>query len=202
MTVRTNERIILLAAVTIACAIVAAPALAHTIGAVGAGFTQGFLHPFHGLDHLLALVGLGVWSGQLGRPHAWRLAVAFMIAVTAGFAVGSSSFALPLVDLGIAGSVLLLGLLVLFKVACRPGTAVVLAALFGIVHGHAHGTELLAAAAPSFYVAGFLATMAVLYGTGVASALMAPAVARRAGTWSVRVVGFVIAVTGTAMVTF
>jgi urease accessory protein len=178
----------------------ATPALAHTVGAAGAGLVQGFAHPFTGLDHVLALVGLGLWSGQLAPRDTWRLALAFLTSAAVGFAIGAAGFPLPLVEFGIAGSVLLIGLLVLLAVTCRSATAITLAMLFGVLHGHAHGTELYAATSPYLYSTGFLAGMALLYGSGAASALVLSTHATRIGTWGARAVGAVIAATGAALV--
>ncbi len=159
--------------------------LAHTFGAHGAGFAEGFAHPFMGLDHLLAMVAVGLWASQLGGRSAWLVPVAF-IAVMAGAAwLGSALQEWPLLEPAIAASVLLLGLLVAFAVRVNTFLSMILAGLFACFHGLAHGLELPQTASPVLYFAGFLAATAMLQGFGLglgASLRQASSVARMGGT--------------------
>ncbi|MBP0495860.1 HupE/UreJ family protein [Roseomonas sp. SG15] len=152
----------------LALALLPLPALAHTgLGHV-AGFTAGFAHPLGGADHLMAMVAIGLWAGLMGGRAAWALPLAFLGAMTVGGALGMAGIGLPMVEAGIAGSVIVLGALV--ALAVRPPLAVALglSALFGLVHGHAHGAEMLPGAAAAGYAAGFLLATAGLHALGLA----------------------------------
>jgi urease accessory protein len=142
------------------------PALAHTgLGHV-AGFTAGFAHPLGGADHLMAMVAIGLWAGLMGGRAAWALPLAFLSAMAVGGGLGMMGVGLPMVEAGIAGSVIVLGALV--ALAVRPPLAVGLglAALFGLAHGHAHGAEMLDGAGAATYAAGFLLATAGLHAIG------------------------------------
>lgn len=120
------------------------------------GFVAGFLHPLSGLDHLLALLGVGLWSQQQrGAARGWMPA-SFAAAILGGAALAGLGVALPGVELGIAASVLIVGLLVASARALPLGWAVGLGALFAVFHGYAHIAELSATAALTSYVAGFM----------------------------------------------
>ncbi len=169
-------------------------AAAHGFGAHAAGFAEGFAHPFLGLDHLLAMLGVGLWASQLGGAALWRLPLAFL-AVMAGAALwASAGLDAALVDTLVAGSVLALGLVV----ACAarlPGFCSVLAvAGFALFHGYAHGLEMPAAASPWNYGAGFLLATASLHLAG----LVLGGEARRHRAW-VRLGGAALAVGGAAL---
>ncbi|MCR0984555.1 HupE/UreJ family protein [Roseomonas populi] len=152
----------------VALALLPLPALAHTgLGHV-AGFTAGFAHPLGGADHLMAMVAVGLWAGLIGGRATWALPLAFLAAMTAGGALGMAGIGLPMVEAGIAGSVIVLGALV--ALAVRPPLAVALglAALFGLFHGHAHGAEMAPGAGAAGYAAGFLLATAALHALGLA----------------------------------
>ncbi|WP_426958687.1 HupE/UreJ family protein [Muricoccus radiodurans] len=144
------------------------PALAHTGAGHVAGFLAGVGHPFGGLDHLMAMVAVGLWAGLLGGRAAWVLPAAFLGAMALGGVLGINGVALPMVEAGIAASVIVLGALV--ALATRPPLAVAvgLAALFGLFHGHAHGMELATGAGAVAYAAGFLLATAGLHAAGLA----------------------------------
>jgi len=169
-------------------AVLPLPALAHTGGAHATGFLAGLAHPPGGADHVAAMVAIGLWAGLLGGRTALALPAAFLAAMALGFGLGAAGTALPMVEAGIAASVIILGAAV--ALAARPPRAVRaplaaslgLAALFGLLHGHAHGTEMTAGT-PLATAAGFLLATAALHGAGLALArLPAPArLARPAG---------------------
>lgn len=135
---------------------------AHTFGAHGAGFAAGLVHPFIGLDHLLALIAAGLWAGWLGGRAQYLLPGGFLAGMLGGALLAWGGFALPLVEPMIAVSVLLIG--VLAAAAARPSAVVGSALLFAfaLFHGHAHGSELPQAAQPMLYVMGFLLTSALV----------------------------------------
>lgn len=146
---------------------VAGTAAAHTDAAAPAGFSAGFLHPLAGADHLLAMVAVGVWGAALGAPLLWTLPVVFPLLMVVGGVLGIVGIGLPAVEAGIALSVLLLGLAVAAAWRAPVAAAVALVALFGVLHGHAHGTELPAAASPVAYSAGFVLATGVLHLAGI-----------------------------------
>ncbi len=154
----------------------AVPAFAHTgIASHDHGsFMAGFLHPLMGLDHLLAMLGIGVWAAQLGGRAMWLVPAAFIAVMTGGAALALAQAPLPMVELGIAGSVLAIGVLVAFGTRLPVTAAMAVAGAFALFHGHAHGTELPGFAAPAIYGAGFLAATALLHAAGFGVAYMVP----------------------------
>jgi urease accessory protein len=125
-----------------ALALVALPALAHVQEGQAAGFLTGLAHPVSGLDHVLAMIAVGLWGAQLGAPALWLLPVTFPLVMAFGGFLGLLGIPLPGVEAGIALSALALGLAV--ATSWRPPLvmAAVLVAVFAVFHGHAHGTEL------------------------------------------------------------
>ena len=156
--------------------VTAAPAAAHTGaagGVIAGAFAAGFLHPFNGWDHLLAMIAVGLWAALIGGGAVRRLIVLFPVAMAAGAAAAMAGIGLPAVETGIALSAVVLGLAVAF--ALRPATwvAAALVVVFAVLHGHAHGTELPAAANAFAYAAGFLLATVALHLAGAAAGVMA-----------------------------
>lgn len=145
--------------------LLAAPAYAHPGAHHVASMSTGFLHPLSGLDHLLAMLAVGVWAAQQRRA-AWTLFAAFPVAMILGALLGAGGFVLPLVEPGIAASVLVLGLLVAFAVRMPVLAGGAMVAAFGVFHGYAHGSELPAGAAFASYGAGFLLSTLALHIAG------------------------------------
>ncbi len=146
---------------------VAPAALAHTFGAHGAGFAAGMAHPFTGLDHMLAMIAVGLWAAQLGGRARWAVPLAFMGAMTVGAGLALVGVGLPLVETGIASSVLVLGLLITCAARLPVAGSAILVAVFAVFHGHAHGNELPQAASEAFYGAGFLLATGTLHVVGL-----------------------------------
>jgi urease accessory protein len=170
-------------------ALVLPMAEAHTFGAQGSGLAEGFVHPFMGLDHLLAMIAVGLWAAQLGGRATWLTPAAF-VAVMAGAALlGSLGMEWPVLEPAVASSVLVLGLLV--ACAARPSTAVsaLLVALFALFHGYAHGLELPEADSAALYGAGFILATACLHGIGVALGFLTGRYASRIGGAAIAVMG-------------
>jgi urease accessory protein len=192
----TNNSRWIFATITIAV-LAANPALAHTGDGVG-GLMSGFLHPITGPDHVVAMIAVGLWGGILGAPAIWQLPVVFPVVMAVAGAMGVLGVPLPAVEVGIALSGVVLGLMVLFLV--RPPIAVTAAivGLFAIFHGHAHGTELPDAANPFAYALGFVVATGLLHLAGIAFGLL---MARPAGVVVVRAAGGAIAAAGTAFLT-
>lgn len=151
----------------------AAPALAHTGAGHTSGFFAGLAHPVGGMDHLLAMVSVGIWSALAAKGQAWRIWIAplaFVVAMLAGAAAGHLQVPLPMVETGIALSVLLLGLMILARVELPLAAGVAVVALFALYHGHAHGAE--ATGGIGAYMAGFAIATAVLHVAGIGFGLV------------------------------
>lgn len=147
--------------------LLASPALAHT-GHGTDGFTAGLSHPFNGLDHMLAMVGVGLWAAQLGGRNLWLVPSAFVGTMVLGAALALYGIALPQVELGIAGSVLVIGLLIGLGTRAPTGLAAAIVALLALFHGYAHGSELPAAASAAGYAIGFVVATSLLHLAGLA----------------------------------
>ena len=107
----------------------------------GGGLMAGITHPLFGLDHVLAMVAVGVWAFQLGGRARWLVPASFVGLMVVAGGVGMSGIALPMVEAGISTSVLVLGLLIAFSVRVTPAFGTGIVALFAIFHGYAHGAE-------------------------------------------------------------
>jgi urease accessory protein len=168
-------------------------ASAHTeSGGVG-GFVSGFTHPIGGLDHIVAMVAVGLWGAFLGGRAMWTLPVVFPVVMAFGGAMGVLVIPLPGVEAGIALSGIILGLMVTFAAKPPLWVAAVIVGFFAIFHGHAHGTELPAAANPLTYAVGFVISTGLLHLGGIAFGLL---VRWPWGRMTVRAGGVAIAAVG------
>lgn len=160
------------------------------------GFAAGFAHPLTGLDHLLAMVAVGLWASQLGGRALWLLPLAFPAVMAAGATLGFAGVTLPGVEIGITGSVLVLGAAV--ALTWRPSFAVSLPliGLFALLHGYAHGVELPAQTSALGYGAGFVAATLALHLAGLAIGLAANRLPVR---FAARTAGGAIAAVGAAL---
>jgi urease accessory protein len=143
------------------------PAFAHTAPGQAQGFITGFLHPLSGPDHILAMVAVGIWGSQLGRPAIWVLPVAFPLVMSFGGALGVRGVPLPGVEIGVAASALVLGIMIALSARPPLWIAAVIVGAFAIFHGHAHGTELPKAASPLTYALGFVLATGLLHVCGI-----------------------------------
>lgn len=136
------------------------------------GFLAGLRHPVSGLDHVLAMVSVGLWGAQLGAPAVWLLPVTFPMVMALGGMLGLVGLPLPGVEAGIALSGILLG----FSVAAewRPplGVAAAMVGFFAVFHGHAHGSELPPGANGLLYSIGFVVATGTLHAVGIALGLV------------------------------
>lgn len=160
------------AALAAALLLVALPAWAHEGGGQAAGFLSGMLHPVSGLDHVLAMVAVGLWGAQLGAPAIWLLPVAFPLVMAFGGFLGLMGVPVPGVELGIALSAVLLGVMVATQSRPPLGVAIALVGFFAVFHGHAHGTELPVGASGLLYSVGFVIVTGLLHATGIAVGLV------------------------------
>ena len=128
--------------------VLAMPAFAHVQQGQAQGLVTGLLHPVSGLDHVLAMIAVGLWGAQLGRPAAWVLPVTFPMVMAFGGFLGLVGIPLPGVEAGIALSAITLGLMVALEAKPKPGVAGALVGVFAIFHGYAHGAEMPSVAEP------------------------------------------------------
>jgi urease accessory protein len=142
---------------------------AHVGGEEAAGLFAGLRHPVSGLDHVLAMIAVGLWGAQLGPPALWQLPVAFPMVMALGGVLGLLGVPLPGVEVGIAASAILLGLAVMSALRPPLAVAAVVVGLFGVFHGHAHGTELPPGQSAFLYSLGFVVATGCLHGLGIAA---------------------------------
>jgi urease accessory protein len=140
---------------------------AHLFQGEAGGFLTGFEHPLSGLDHFLAMFSVGLWGAQIGGRSVWTLPVTFPLIMVVGGIMGIVGIALPAVEIGIALSIIVLGLAIVFS--WKPSEWIVLGLIcvFAICHGHAHGTELPNAASPADYAMGFVIATGLIHIIGI-----------------------------------
>ncbi|MBX3449850.1 MAG: HupE/UreJ family protein [Planctomycetaceae bacterium] len=160
----------------------------------GDGLTAGLMHPLAGFDHLLAMIAVGIVGAQLGGRALWAVPTMFVGTVVIGSLVGLSGPQRPVIEIGIAASVILLGVAMAWDRRGQLGLPLVLAGLFGFVHGHAHGSEMPTVDSTILYMAGFVTATAALHVVGVLIGL----IGKRSlmGTSALRLSGGVIAAAG------
>jgi urease accessory protein len=147
-----------------------APAFAHLDPGEHGSFMAGLSHPLFGLDHILAMVAVGLWAPLIGGRALWIVPVSFVGTMVAGFALALAGAPLPFVEPAILASVVVLGLLVALALPVPVWAGAAVAGAFALFHGHAHGGELGAAALAEFG-AGFAVSTALLHGAGIALGL-------------------------------
>lgn len=182
-----------LAAVVLATA--SGAALAHP-GHESASFFTGFTHPLGGLDHLLAMLAVGLYAARQRGATRWMLPAGFVLAMLAGAGLGAIGVALPAVEAGIAASMLVFGLLIALAARLPLTVSLPLVAAFALFHGHAHHAEMGGASLVT-YAAGFALATALLHGAGYAIARWMPET--RVGNAIKRVAGLLVAGVGGAM---
>ncbi len=170
-----------------------APAQAHVQRGGATGLTTGFYHPWSGWDHILAMVAVGVWGVQLGRPAIWLLPVTFPVIMSIGGFLGLIGCPLPGTEVGIGLSALLLGLMVAAEARPPLWVAILMVGIFGLYHGHAHGTELPPNEDGLSYSIGFVMATGCLHGVGITLGLVHR---WKTGTIVLRIAGMVIALGG------
>jgi urease accessory protein len=162
-----KSRISILLALTLTMLANIPAASAHTIDVEGAGFITGLAHPFMGLDHLLAMIAVGIWASQTGGSAVWRLPLSFIVMMAGAALISANGFSLPVLEPLIAGSVLLLGLMVVFAIRLPVNLTMLLVGLFAVFHGYAHGLEIPQAGSAIQYGSGFVLATALLHLTGI-----------------------------------
>ncbi len=156
----------------LALALAARAAAAHEQVGAAAGFVTGLGHPVSGLDHVLAMIAVGLWGAQLGAPAIWLLPVVFPMVMACGGFLGLVGLPLPGVEVGIAASAILLGAMVAREARPPLPVAAALVGFFAIFHGHAHGAELPAGQSGLTYSIGFVVATGCLHLAGIAIGLV------------------------------
>jgi urease accessory protein len=149
----------------------AAPAFAHTGVGTASDVTHGFMHPISGLDHVLAMVTVGLVAALIGGRALWAVPATFVGMMIAGGALGFLGIAVPAVEVGILASIVVLGAVVALGRSLPVAAAMVMAGIFAIFHGFAHGAEMPTEAGALTYSLGFALATALLHATGVFAGL-------------------------------
>lgn len=176
-------------------------ALAHTGVGTASGFWHGFAHPVSGIDHVLAMVLVGILAARTGGRGLWLVPSSFVLVMAAGGALGALGVEVPLVEAGIAMSVVVLGAMIAFGSRPPVAAAAGLVALFAVFHGHAHGAEMPEDAGGLGYAAGFMLATALLHAAGVGVGLLLGRPGMPAGPVAVRVAAGVAALAGVGLLT-
>jgi urease accessory protein len=162
-----------------ALSLISSPAFAHTGHGTASGLVHGFMHPVAGIDHVLAMVLVGVLAVQLGGRALYALPASFVGLMGVGGALGMAGIGIPFVEAGIALSVVVLGLAVTLRVKAPVSVAIAVTAVFAIFHGHAHGAEMPTDTSGLAYGAGFILATALLHAAGIGIGLGLGCVGRR-----------------------
>jgi len=163
------------------------------------GFVHGFSHPLSGIDHVLAMIAVGLFAAHLGGRALWLVPLTFVSVMALAGIAGMAGVKLPFIETGIAISVVVLGLAVAFELGVSTLVATLLVGFFAIFHGHAHGAEMPEGMSGLSYGLGFICATALLHGIGVGSGI---AISKTGQVWSSRMVqgsGAAIAIAGLAI---
>jgi urease accessory protein len=162
-------------------------------------FAHGFGHPLQGLDHLLAMILVGVFAVQLGGRAIWLVPLTFVGVMAIGGVLGMAGLSVPFVEIGIALSVIVLGAVVALGVRAPVAGAMAVVGLFALFHGHAHGSEMPLAASGAAYAGGFVIATAILHAAGVGVGYLIGRAGTAQGRAVSRVAGGVASVAGLAI---
>lgn len=149
-----------------------AAALAHPGHDGAGGLAHGFVHPLTGIDHVLAMIAVGVLAAQYGGRALWLVPMSFLVAMAAAGAIGMAGIPVQIVEAGIGLSVVVLGLMIAFQIRPPTVVAMVVVGFFALFHGYAHGSEMLGGLAGLSFAAGFIGATALLLGAGVGLGLL------------------------------
>ncbi len=187
---------IIVALVSVCVSLTAVSAQAHTLGANGLGFLDGFGHPVSGIDHILAMIAVGVWASQEKRSALWVLPTSFVAMMVVGALLGVMGAPMPAAELGIAASVLVLGALIAASARLPLAAAAAFVGACAVLHGHAHGAEMPEAASPMLYGLGFVFGTSLLHAIGVGLGCWARS---KSAHFAVRIGGSAMAAVGLAL---
>jgi urease accessory protein len=150
-----------------ALALLPSEAGAHTVKGDAVGFLRGIKHPISGLDHVMAMLAVGMWGAQLGRPAIWLLPVTFPLIMACGGFLGLIGVSLPGSEIAIALSSVCLGAALIVELQPPLWMAAALVGIFGLFHGYAHGAELPPGQSALLYSLGFVLATGFLHATGI-----------------------------------
>jgi len=176
-----------------------AVAFAHTGVGDTSGFVHGFGHPISGLDHVLAMVMVGVFAWQLGGRALWLVPTTFIAVMAIGGALGIAGIGVPFVEIGIAVSVVVFGAIVAFDLKAPTVAAMGVVGLFAVFHGHAHGAEIPEDAGGVAYAAGFTIATALLHLGGISSGFLISKASQHYGSVVMRLAGGLATVAGVVL---
>lgn len=179
-----------------AFAIVPTLALAHAGHGDTAGFLHGFQHPLSGIDHVLAMVAVGIFAYVLGGRALLLVPMAFVAMMAAGFLVGVNGISVPFVELGIALSSIVIGAAAAWGKPVPVTAAISLVGAFAVFHGVAHGTEMPAAGSGLTYGLGFVTATVALHAAGLLAALGVASLIGRNGHRAAQLAGGLFAIGG------
>lgn len=174
-------------------------ALAHTGQDAASGLSHGIMHPLGGLDHILAMVLVGILAFQTGGRAIWLLPLCFLAAMAGAGLLGMAGISVPFVEQGIMLSIVVLGAVVAFGFVAPVSLAAILVGLFAVFHGYAHGAEMPETASGLAYGAGFLAATALLHALGIGIGALFAHLAKARGLELARWVGSAASLTGIAL---
>jgi urease accessory protein len=174
-------------------------AFAHTGLGDTSGFVHGFGHPLSGLDHILAMLMVGVFAWQLGGRALWLVPITFVGVMGLGGVFGIAAMGVPFVEVGIVLSVVALGAIVAFSVRAPVAAAMGIVAFFAVFHGHAHGAEIPEDAGGAAYAAGFMIATAILHLAGISAGFLIGKAGEHHGSVVVRLAGGLTTLAGVAL---
>lgn len=168
-------------------------ALAHPGHEHTSSFMTGFMHPMGGLDHLLAMLAIGLWAVSLGGRALYIVPIAFVGAMLAGGCIAITGVQIPFVEQGIILSVILIGALLVTRKRFPVLTCAAIAGLFALFHGAAHGVEMPLNANGALYALGFAVATTLLHLVGIG---FGGVIARFQAPFATRLIGSIIALAG------
>jgi len=163
------------------------------------GFEYGFAHPFSGIDHVFAMVSVGLFATRQGGRALWLLPLTFISIMGLAGVAGMTGIALPLVEIGIGLSVVVLGLVVASRQRLPTAVAMALVGLFAVFHGYAHGIEMPASSSGLLYGLGFVMATAVLHAMGIGVGLATGKIGQVRSLRVIQISGAAISLAGAAI---
>ncbi|MBI5435610.1 MAG: HupE/UreJ family protein [Nitrosomonadales bacterium] len=180
---------------TVALFAIGIPSLAHAHAGIGhaSGWAHGLSHPVGGLDHICAMIAVGLWATQMGGRAIWLVPLTFVTVMALGGVLGMAAVPLAYTEQGIVMSLLVLGVLIAAAIRLPLAVSAAVVGVFAVFHGYAHGAEMPQSASALAYAAGFMLATALLHASGIGMALFAKGIGR--AQW-LRLAGAAIALCG------